>query len=145
MTIREKIRRCQYFFEELAKILNDDYEVVGSCIKDISMYLIPKGTETDISYYGKPDKSFRISDHWNWYANLNKCEKKHYIQCWSVDVPYPRDRKTETGPSEPRRAIQVAVIGKGGKYHAVYGEKWNKKHKRWDWLENTPEQIVSVL
>ena len=68
-----KIQKCEEYFMILSELLSETHEVVGSCNKDISKYLIPKGTASELTYYSKPKNSVRISDHWNWYANLNKC------------------------------------------------------------------------
>ena len=83
---------CMAFFEELSNEL-PNYTVVGSCNKDSSLYLVPNGTEDEITYYSKPAKSFRISDHWNWYANTKKCDNERYIQCLCVDLPYAKRRE----------------------------------------------------
>lgn len=140
-----KMNLCLNFFYELASLLGSDYSLVGSCNRDKSVYLVPKGTEKDISYYGKPNKSFRVSDHWNWYANINKCKKEQYIQCWSVDVPYPRQRKETGKPTKPRKAAQVSIIGPDGKYHVVYGEKWNKNKKTWTWIDTDPATVITEV
>ena len=67
------LKACENFFSELTRILDGKYEVVGSCNQDISRYLIPAGTKEQITYYGKPELSFRISDHWSWDSNVKKC------------------------------------------------------------------------
>ena len=138
-----KIEKCRNFYNNLSNILKDyGYVVVGSCNQDISSYLIPIGTEDKISYYEKPFKSFRLSDHWNWYANVNKCSKEHYVQCLSVDAPWARKRFKEGGPSKPIFAIQVCVFGSDEKYHHVYGEKFDRKTKTWSWIESDPNEIA---
>ena len=141
----DKQLACKAFFTELSELLNESYEVVGSCNNDSSAYLIPKGTGEQITYYGKPADSFRISDHWNWYSNINKCSNPKYIQCYSVDCPFPRKREEAGRPTKPRRAFQVAFIGKDGKYHAVYGEVFNRKSKNWEWLERTPQEVLAEV
>lgn len=90
MTIDEKKAKCTEFFEKLSEALKEDYVVMGSCNQDFSRYLVPVGTESQVSYMEKPENSFRISDHWNWFANVNKCPDEHYIQCLSVDLPWAR-------------------------------------------------------
>ncbi|MBP5594167.1 MAG: hypothetical protein J6Y02_02205 [Pseudobutyrivibrio sp.] len=141
----DKFLACKNFFAKLSKLLEKTYTTVGSCNQDSSVYLVPAGTESEITYYSKPSRSFRISDHWNWYSNINKCSNPNYIQCLSVDVPYPRKREIPGKATKPRVAFQVAMIGNDGKYHAVYGEVFNRNTKTWSWLENTPERILEIM
>lgn len=145
MNFNEKMELCAKFFEELSAALQDNYEVVGSCNKDASQYLIPKGTEEEISYYGKPYASFRISDHWNWYSNLKKCTNEWYIQCYSVDIPWALKRNEEGKASKPRHGIQVSFFGPDKKYHCVYGEKFNRKTKTWTWVDNSVENVLASI
>lgn len=140
MTLTEKKEKCTQFFNELVLKLNN-YEVVESCNHDFSRYLVPVGTADQISYESKPDKSFRISDHWNWYANLKKCPNPHYIQCYSVDLPWAKKRLAEGKASNPVFGVQVAMIGDDGKYHVVYGEKFNRKTKTWEWIETSVDSV----
>lgn len=144
-TRTEKLHACLDFFYELTDLLEGRYELVESCNNDVSSYLVPVGTAGDISYYGKPDASFRFSDHWNWYSSLSKCDIPWYVQCLSVDVPRPRRRPEEGKASKPRFAIQVSMIGEDGKYHVVYGEKFDRYSKEWTWVETTPEQVIEKL
>ena len=81
MTAQEKEQKCKDFFEELSEKLKDTHIVMKSCNKDNSVYLVPKGTEKEVTYYGKPVYSFRISDHWNWKSNLKKNPNPGYVQC----------------------------------------------------------------
>lgn len=144
-TRTDKMNDCLDFFYELADLLEDRYELVESCNADISSYLVPAGTSGDISYYGKPMASFRVSDHWNWYSNLNKCSNPRHVQCLSVDVPPARKRLEAGMASKPRIAIQVSMIGEDGKYHAIYGEKYDWYSREWRWIESTPEQVAESL
>ena len=141
----EKIERCSKFFNDLSGILNETYELVLSCNHDLSRYLVPNGTSDEITYSSKPDLSFRISDHWNWYANLKKYPNPKYVQCFSVNIPRPAKRKDVGKASEPREGIQVSLIGKDGKYHAVYGESYDRKLKHWFWLETDPADIAEMI
>ena len=125
MTVEEKMEKCSKFFTELTEALQGSYEVLESCNKDFSKYLVPIGTSNLVTYYGKPEKSFRIYDHWNWYSNLKKCRNPNYIQCLSMDVPWARKRPEEGKSSTPIKALQVSLIGDDGKYHAIYGECFN--------------------
>lgn len=135
-----RLEACNKFFDKLAYELRDSYEVIGSCNKDSSRYLIPKGTESQITYYGKPALSFRVSDHWSWYSNTKKCADKNYIQCHSMDLPRPKRRKAEGKASDPIIACQVAIIGPDGNYHHVFGDKFNGIE--WTYEE---KDITSVL
>lgn len=145
MNFAEKTYACKLFFDELAVALGESYKTMASINKDISMYLVPIGTEGQVSYYGKPANSFRFSDHWNWYSNLNKCSNPHYIQCLSVDVPRASKRSDYGKASKPRHAIQVSYYGKDNKYHCIYGERFNQKTKRWDWIEQSVNEVVAMM
>lgn len=145
MKKEEMMAKCRAFFNDLANILKESYEMVGSCNKDLSAYLVPIGTSGEISYTSKPDKSFRISDHWNWYANVNKCPNERYIQCLSVDMPRAKRRKAPGAPSSPWWGCQVALIGDDGKYHAVYGEVYDKKTKSWSWIEAKASDVAQMI
>lgn len=144
MNKNEKFSLCKNFFEALSMEL-PNYTVVGSINNDSSLYLVPYGTEEEITYHSKPAKSFRVSDHWNWYASINKCENERYVQCLSVDLPYARKRDIPGKPSKPRWASQVAVIGEDGKYHCVFGEKFDRKTKTWQWVENDPAEVALIF
>ena len=125
--------------------LKDKYEVVASCNNDMSAYLVPIGTEDQITYYGKPDKSFRISDHWNWYANIKKCKHEWYVQCQSENMPKAMKREDDYA-TKPRYGYQVAVFSeRDHKYRAVFGEVFDKKTGTWDWLETKPEEVIKNL
>lgn len=148
MTIDEKREKCCEFFKKLTDALSDTHVILKSCNsnpQDISKYLIPIGTENQVSYFGKPVGSFRISDHWNWYANVNKNPNEKYVQCLSVDMPWAKKRKAPGKPSYPVTGIQVALVDTDKKYHAVYGEKYDKKTKKWDWLETDVNTVVDMV
>ena len=140
---QEKIDQCVAFFRELSDLLKDSYEIVPSCNADISQYLIPKGSIDKLSYSSKPERSFRISDHWNWFANLKKNADPHYIQCYSVDAPRAKKRVNQTGASKPVDAIQVGYFDPDDhRYHAVFGEVFDRKTKTWEWLEADPQNLL---
>ena len=132
---------CLAFFEELSNEL-PNYTVVGSSNNDSSLYLVPTGTEDEITYYGKPANSFRISDHWNWYANTKKCDNERYIQCLCVDLPYAKKREAPGKASKPIYACTVSMIGHDGKYHQIFGEKFDRKTKTWKWVETDLSDVV---
>lgn len=137
-----KLSRCNEFLTELTDILKESYVLCGSCNKDASRYLVPNGTETQISYYGKPVNSFRLSDHWNWYAGLRKCSDPNYIQCESVDMPKARERKEAGKGTDAIIGVQVAVQLEDGKYHHIFGDKWNPRKHAFEWEENNALDIL---
>ena len=141
-----KYKKCRKFFDNVAEVLDHDYVVVASCNKDLSAYLVPKGTEKEISYYGKPELSFRVSDHWNWYSNLNKCNKPDEVQCFSVDVEEPLSRDPEhfEKATNGRQVYQVALY-RDGKYHGVYGDIWNPERRQYEWKESDPAMIALLV
>lgn len=145
MTNKEKYAACKKFIDELADILSETYELVGSCNKDMSAYLIPKGTIDELTYYSKPSKSFRISDHWNWFSNLNKCSDPHYVQCYNLDIPRcrPRDRNNPMMATKARFGIQVGYIGKDQIYRCVFGACFDRKTKTWKWIEADPSTVIA--
>lgn len=133
---------CMLFFNELAALLNDSYTVVGSCNQDRSAYLVPKGSENDISYHGKPAFSFRISDHWNWKSNLKKNKNERYIQCFTRDLPRSKPRNGEGKSSNPIWANSVCYFDDDNEYHVLYGEKFDRKTKKWTWVEGNARDLV---
>ena len=141
---KSKLDLCYEFFNKLAELLKDQYEVVPSSIKDLSRYLVPKGTAGEITYHGKPELSFRVSDHWSWYSNLEKCPDEKYIQCYSMDMPVPRPRVNPGEGTNAIRGYQVC-IQQNGRYHHVYGDKFDRKTHRWGWVEVSPEIVVREL
>ena len=141
----EKRERCKAFYEELRTMLAVSYISIGSCNRDFSEYLVPIGMEDQVSYYSKPYWSFRISDHWNWYANLRKCKDEDYIQCFSVDLPLPGKRLRPRKASRPVFGVQVALFCEDGKYHCVYGDKYDPLTKKWTWNEADPIDVVYEL
>ena len=146
MTVREKTESCLKFLNALANELGESYELVGSCNTDISMYLIPKGTLKDLTYYGKPLMSFRFSDHWNWFSNTKKCKDRYHIQCNSTDIPVPNWRMHDDNKATaPRIGFQVAIYGADKQYHHVYGDKFNRKTRTWSWKENDPKKVAAMI
>lgn len=145
---REDFEKCRKFFDDISVILKRNYIVVGSCNQDLSAYLVPVGTENQISYYGKPDRSFRVSDHWNWYSSMKRCAKEDEVQCWSMDVQDPKQRDPEhlEKATKPRKVAQVAFYSDyDRKYHAIYGNVWNPKKQVYEWIENDPKEVIYRL
>lgn len=145
MFLAEKMNCCLNFFNELSEAMRETHEVVGSCNRDLSAYLVPEGMASEITYYSKPAFSFRVSDHWNWYANVKKCANERYVQCLCAELPYAHLRKYEGGPSQPIRAASVCAIGNDGKYHVIYGEFWDKKTKTWRWIERSVQEYLNEI
>lgn len=140
----DDLERCEDFFNKLADLMKDEYVLLDYRDTSESAYLIPIGTEDQMSWYGKPEWSFRISGHWSWYANTKKCADKDIVQCESVDLPVPRDRRAETGASMPIYAAQVCVYY-NGKYHCIYGNCYSRKRihgKHWTFREADPKAIA---
>lgn len=145
MKYEKEFRKCRDFFDRVAELLEDSYTVVGSCNEDLSAYLVPNGTEDEVTYHSKPDFSFRVSDHWNWYANLKKCRDSEYVQCHSVNLPGPFPRLASGKASKPFKSAEVCITFDDGKYHCIYGRKFNNKTGRWEWKESTPEEVVDLI
>lgn len=141
---RQKFIECRKFFDKVSKLLSDDYEVVSSCNKDLSAYLVPKGKNDQITYYSKPAASLRVSDHWSWYASLQKCSDEEYIQCHSADLPGPSHRLAPGKASLPVNAPQVCLIYPDGKYHCVFGRFFDSQSNKWKWMEADPRLVVKV-
>lgn len=142
---KNKLEQCYDFIEKLAILLGDDYELVASCNKDTSRYLIPAGTRDQVTYYGKPVNSFRVSDHWSWYSSLKKCSEERYIQCYSMDVPPAKPRKIPGEATKGQRATQVCIQLKDGMYHHVFGDKYDRVKHTWSWVENSVEAVASMI
>ena len=144
MTMNEKMNKCKVFFDTLVNMIGDRYEILASCNQDVSAYLCPVGTSSEVTYHSKPEGSFRISDHWNWYANIKKCPDPKYIQCYCVDLPWAHKRPEEGIAGKPIKASCVCVF-KDGRYHVIYGECYNRKTRTWSWIDISPERILTEL
>lgn len=145
MTTAEKKEACKKFFEELKERLGESYEVSPVLGKDEARYLVPKGTSWLVSYYGKPRHSYRLGHKWNWYASTAKCKQTNYIQCLTSDLPRARKRPEEGAKSEPRWAWCVAALGNDNKYHVIYGEKYDRYHAKWEWIEISVDEYLERL
>ena len=111
----------------------------------MSSYLITKGTIDELTYYGKPKNSFRISDHWNWYSNVNKCSNENYIQCYSKDAPCAKSRSGEGKPSKPIFSIMVAYYGNDNQYHSIFGERFNRREKKWEFITPAVDDVIKIV
>lgn len=144
MTIKEKYNNCKAFFEALSDMLSDQYEILESINKVDSACLCPIGTTGEVTYYSKPEKSFRVAKYWNWYANTERCSDREYIQCYSPDLPRTFRRMNGDKAGKPVTAASVCFY-RDGVYHVVYGERWDKKTRRWTWVDNTPGEVCQKL
>lgn len=134
--IEKQKEYCVNYFNKLAEKLKDTHEVVGSCNKDMTVYLVPKGTADQITYRSKPANSYRLSDHWTWYASIKKCSDPSYIQCQNASMPpYPRPRLGKEGASRPWMGWQVAKTDEHGVYHGIVGYMYDRYLKCWTWVE----------
>ena len=141
-----KIELCNDFLNRVAYLLGYHYELLPSCNHDISRYLIPSGSKSELSYYGKPHMSLRFSDHWNWFASDKKCSDPNLVQCRSMDMPWARHREMADKSTKPRYGFQVAIYDKTtGCYYHVYGEKFDRQTKTWSWVENDPAKVAADI
>lgn len=157
---QEKAEACINFFTKLSELLREDYEIVhsnsreyvithkhwfGNLFRISDHYLVPFGTKSQITYYNKPYWSFRLSDHWNWYDTIEKCEYRNQIQCFNVDLPRGKRYTNDDKRSDPVSAFQVAIYGNHDDeaYHCVYGAYKDKNTHEWCWMEKTPEEVVN--
>lgn len=146
MNRTEKISLCNRFMDRVAYLLDPYFELMDSCNQDISRYLIPSGSRSEVSYYGKPDMSLRFSDHWNWFSSLKKCNDPNYVQCRSLDMPWVRKREDPEMATQPRYGIQVCIYEKAtGCYHHVYGDKFNRHTRKWTWIETDPVRLATDI
>lgn len=136
---------CNNWFDQLAELLRDTHVIVGSCNQDTSRYLVPKGTESQITYYGKPANSFRVSDHWNWRSSLSRCKAEKYVQCYSMDMPWVGKRQGPGKSSKPMLGCSVMYFSDVDKqYHVVYGEKFDRETKTWSFVTMDPEKAFDI-
>lgn len=144
MTNEEKRNNCEKFFEELYKELRNDYNLMESCNNDFSKYLVPAGTESEVTYQTKPEYSFRISDHWKWFANTSKCPNKNYIQCYCTDMPRAKPRIAPNKAGKPIKAISICLF-KNNHYEVIYGEYFDRNNFSWNWKESSVENVLKEL
>lgn len=140
-----KMEKCKEFFDNLSVLLWSTHNTMGSCNRDASAYLVPIGTENLVTYKSKPKDSFRISDHWNWYANTKKNADVNYVQCNSVDLPKPTSRLSPNKASKPIFGCQVAIFCDDEKYHCVYGDCFDERNNTWNWIESDPQIVADRL
>lgn len=146
---KQQLNNCVVFFNRVAALVDDIYEVVPGKGKQWQSYcLVPKGTRSQINYYGKPVDSLRVAMNWNWRASLYKCSVPNHIQCVTQDLPFvkarPKDHPDLASP--PVYGNMVALFDKDHKYHCLYGEKYDRVTKTWGWVDDkTPEDVANML
>ena len=143
MRFKEKQNKCIKYFNELCGLLSETHEVMIN--KSTDMYLVPKGTKNQITYYGKPLYSFRYSNKWNWFTD--RCKNQNHAQCYSKDLPRPHhdDEFAGKGPGGAILAHCVGYYGDDKSYHVVYGEKYDRETRTWSWVESSPLDVISEL
>lgn len=143
---REQLRKCNAFFLAVANELKETHQIFGSALKVWgSACLIPKGTESQLNYYSKPINSLRVACNWNWRASIKRCHEEHYIQCNTPDLPWCRKRENDGMASKPIWGNMVGYFGDDHKYHCVYGEKFNRATKTWEWVEGDPKEVARMM
>lgn len=118
---KENTSRAFDKFEELMS--KGDYTIDFHCRTDnrgrhfYSFYLIPKGQ--DLSYYGHPEGTIRLSNHWSWYSSQNKCSDPNIIQCELKGIaPRLRFENDPNGKTTPKFLTTIAIV-KNGVYEAL--------------------------
>lgn len=145
---KKQLDSCFEFFDLVAEELKDIYEVVPGKSKQFkSACLVPKGTASQVTYYGKPLYSLRVASNWNWRAGLDRCSVEKHIQCVTPDLPYvkPRPKDHPDWSSPPVFGNMVAIFDSDRKYHCLFGEKYNKDNKTWTWMVNTPKRVAAMV
>lgn len=136
---------CEIYFNNLTKILKDSHSILPSKNKDISRYLVLNGTEDQVTYYGKPFLSFRLSNHWNWYASYRNCIDPHHIQCFSKDLHLPFKRPMHNHASKPIFACSVGYYGLDKLYHIICGEIFNPITRRMEFIQKDIHEVICDL
>lgn len=92
----------------------------------------------------KSEKSIRFSNKWNWKADLSDCSDPNFVQCYCKDLPYPKRRLYDGGPSKPIKASCVCIM-QNGIYRVIFGEKYNRRTKQWGWIETSIEDVLQIV
>ena len=145
---KQQLDNCYRFFDAVADELKDTHVVIESKSKKLPCkYLVKKGQEKQVSYYGKPVNSLRVGSNWNWRAGLDRCANASYIQCVTPDLPYAKRRSQEhpTWSTHPIYGNMVALFDTDNKYHCVFGEKFDFDDNKWVWVENVPQFVAKMI
>lgn len=143
MEFYEKQEKCNQYFNSLYEMLKDSHDRRTNKTRDRrpDKYIFPKGTGDEITNVGKPANSFRYSNKWNFWKN-GKGEMLDSVQCYSEDFPKAHTDSHGCGPQGSVLAYSVCFYGEDGRYHVVYGERYNRRTKKWDWVESDPEDAI---
>ena len=143
MEFYEKQEKCNQYFNNLYEMLKESHDRRTNKTRDRrpDKYIFPKGTGDEITNVGKPANSFRYSNKWNFWKN-GKGEMLDSVQCYSEDFPKAHTDSQGRGPQGAVLAYSVCFYGEDGHYHVVYGERYNRKTKKWDWVESDPEDAI---
>jgi hypothetical protein len=77
-----------------------------------SYYLIPKGQ--DLSYYGHPEGTIRLANHWSWYTSYKNCTDLNRVQCELKGIkPRLRFEDKPTGATTPKYLTTIAIVKNG--------------------------------
>lgn len=142
---QNRMDACNEYFNELAKLLEQSHMVMLSSNKDQSRYLIPNGTDNEVTYYGKPFHSFRVSNHWNWKANIRKCVDPRHVQCFTKDLHYPFHRPKSGMASKPVLACCVCYYGLDKLYHVVCGEVYDHVNRSTHFIRRDPKEVIAEM
>ncbi len=143
-TKEETEKICADFWEKLSNYLREKgYLETKSKAK--SRYLVPSGTENEITWMGKPEFSFRYSNHWNFYTDLKNNPNPNAIQCLNPDIAPAYSRKSPEKGSRPVKGIAVAFYF-NGHYRTICGQKYDLITDTWSILDNEfSEEFINRL
>lgn len=143
---KEQMKQLKPLYKAISRYLveNKQYILMDSCNNDNTRYCVPRGTANQVTYYGKPENSIRISDHWSWYSNLKRCKEKDNIQCYNIDMPSPTERLAEGKASLPIEAAAIAIYYDNA-YHTIAGAYIDCNTGEWRWKSLSFDALVSVI
>ena len=137
---------CMKFWRKLCKMMAEKgYQLQASDTGTNAEYLFPAGTRRDLTWLGKPKKSFRVANFWNWFANFENCLAPwNHIQCLNVDFGYTQPRKSARA-TRPKMGWAVAYTEDGYRYHTVFGWKFTREGG-WEFVEpELTEELIDNL
>ena len=115
---KENTRRLFDLFEKIMNEHDGEYIIDWHCShRDngrnyYSYYLIPKGN--DLGYYGHPEGTIRLSNHWSWYSSIKKCNDINVVQCYLKGIePRLRFPDRPEGATTPKWITQLAIVKNG--------------------------------
>lgn len=146
-TIEEQGKACKEFWAKLVEIMTKKgYVWQPSDTGTTAEYLFREGEESQLSWMGKPKKSFRIGDFWSWYANTETClAPSGHIQCLNTDFGYVKKRPDPVKGTSPRKGWAVAYTEDGYHYYTIFGRKLDKKTGEWKFITPSVDSVLSEL